>query len=741
MKARPLPILLLLLFVSVSAARSEIYLWPLYGARRLSSTFGEYRRGHYHAGIDIRTGGRVGLPCLAVGNGYVSRIKIAPYGYGKAVYLRLDDGLTAVYAHIDSFNRLLDSLTYDYRLARETSWCDITFPEGRYVIAVGETLCYTGETGTSAPHLHFELRDERERPFNPLERLYAVPDEYPPIISGLEVVPLERGSIVENSPHRTCHLFRASSGNRFHLEDTLHLDGRFGFGVTSWDEQGYGRYHMAPFSIELSIDGRRLYRLANTTFSYAQTGQITLEYDLLGEGVAGRYILLYPQAVQSVPGREGQGAIRNEGDGVGNMRLGPGKHRGEILVTDASGNESRASFIFVLHSYPEVQTMRKLAAAREVVLGAYDPDGGTVRGRLFESLDGGGSWRAIELNPFGKYMRGFGSLEEDPVYRYEAEDDEGAVALRYFATPRTLRAGQEVFCECRAEGGGEALVLRIFTNRFLSAPPVVERIGTGSADTAAVYQLGPQEYSVFFEHTTLTDGINVFRISGTDYRGYALASITALRCFVLETGKRVAWNMDSISVTLEAVQVRQPVVCLVREVPPTGIVTTALKVHSASFRIDVSERYLARPLKLHCDPGPGVGLFRLKNGTEWECVGVPEREGGYAKVDLSGVYAFFLDGLPPHMKQVEVTEERHGSGFFRRRRYYVPVIEQGSGIDPYSSRALLDGKRVVCEWDEFRERIEIPIPASIVPRPVSLRVEVSDRAGNSSVGEFTFVIQ
>jgi hypothetical protein len=498
---------------------------------------------------------------------------------------------------------------------------------------------------------------------------------------------------------------------------------------------------MAPFSIELTIDGNRLYRLANTTFSYAQTGQITFEYDLLGEGAAERYILLYRQAAGQMPGREGPGTIGTSGDGMGEMILAGGMHRGEVLVTDASGNESRASFIFVLHRYPRIQTVRKLAAAREVVLGAYDPDGGTVRGRLFESLDGGGSWRAIDLNPFGKYIRGFGSLEGDPVYRYEAEDDEGGVTIRYFATPRALLAGREVFCECRAESERGALVLRIFTDRFLAAPPVVERIGAGSADTSAVYQLGPKEYSALFDVATLTDGINIFRITGTDYRGYALGSVAALRCFVLETGKRFAWDVDSISVTLEAVRVRHPSVCLIREVPSAGTVPSALKPHSASFRIDLSERYLARPLKLACDPGPGVGLFRLKSGTEWECVGVPEREGGYARIDRSGVYAFFLDGLPPHMKHVEVAEERPGSGFFRRHRYYVPVTERGSGIDPYSPKALLDGERIVCEWDEFRERIEIPIPASIVPRPVSLRVEVSDRAGNSSVGEFTFVIQ
>ena len=84
-----------------SSGYAEIYLWPLHGERLLSSSFSEYREGHYHAGIDLRTFGRIGLPCLAVGDGSVQRIKVGPAGYGKALYLKLEDGRTAVYAHLD----------------------------------------------------------------------------------------------------------------------------------------------------------------------------------------------------------------------------------------------------------------------------------------------------------------------------------------------------------------------------------------------------------------------------------------------------------------------------------------------------------------------------------------------------------------------------------------------------------------------------------------------------------------
>ena len=51
--------------------------WPLSIQTGISSNFCEYREGHFHAGIDIRAYGSTGLPCLAVYDGYVNRIKIS----------------------------------------------------------------------------------------------------------------------------------------------------------------------------------------------------------------------------------------------------------------------------------------------------------------------------------------------------------------------------------------------------------------------------------------------------------------------------------------------------------------------------------------------------------------------------------------------------------------------------------------------------------------------------------------
>ncbi|MDX1272771.1 MAG: M23 family peptidase, partial [Bizionia paragorgiae] len=53
----------------------------------LSGTFAELRSNHFHAGLDIKTQQVQGKKVYAIADGYVSRIKIAHFGYGKAIYI------------------------------------------------------------------------------------------------------------------------------------------------------------------------------------------------------------------------------------------------------------------------------------------------------------------------------------------------------------------------------------------------------------------------------------------------------------------------------------------------------------------------------------------------------------------------------------------------------------------------------------------------------------------------------
>ncbi len=63
----------------------------------LSGTFAELRSDHFHSGMDIRTGEVEGLNIYAIADGYISRIKVTPGGYGKALYITHLNGFVSVY--------------------------------------------------------------------------------------------------------------------------------------------------------------------------------------------------------------------------------------------------------------------------------------------------------------------------------------------------------------------------------------------------------------------------------------------------------------------------------------------------------------------------------------------------------------------------------------------------------------------------------------------------------------------
>lgn len=143
-------------------------IWPTNASRILTSTFGETRAAHLHAGIDIRTWGREGYEVYAMADGDVMRLQTGPKGYGNAVYLRHSDGTISMSAHLNRFEPLLQAYADSIRLASHHASMDLYPLERTFSYKAGDLIGFTGSTGTGPPHLHVELRNEQNQPLNPL---------------------------------------------------------------------------------------------------------------------------------------------------------------------------------------------------------------------------------------------------------------------------------------------------------------------------------------------------------------------------------------------------------------------------------------------------------------------------------------------------------------------------------------------------------------------------------------------
>lgn len=250
-------IALLLLFAAPCAAAgtSEPYAWPLELPRILTSSFGEYRAGRFHAGIDLRTG-PPGQPVYAADNGYVSRLRCTPWGYGKALYLHLCDGRTAVYAHLDGFIPELTAYVRTAQHRQESYSVDVQPPAGRFPIQRGQLIAYAGESGTGVPHLHYELRNTAQHPLNPGPLGVQWPDDIRPTIRAVALVPLDAESRVDADyrPY-VANARRQRTGS--YTTEPVRVKGRIGLALDCIDPANNGATRLGIYRAEVWMGGQR----------------------------------------------------------------------------------------------------------------------------------------------------------------------------------------------------------------------------------------------------------------------------------------------------------------------------------------------------------------------------------------------------------------------------------------------------------------------------------------------------
>jgi hypothetical protein len=197
MRVTSISLIILLFPLVLYGQAKQDYLWPTEASTFLSSTFGETRAAHFHAGLDIKTWGREGYKVFATKDGHVHRIGISAKGYGKVIYLKHDDGSYSLYAHLQSFNTQIQAYADSIRFQDYSFEMDHELPPGRIKVSQGETIGLSGSSGIGPPHLHFEIRRPNENPFNALSTNLEVKDNRPPVMHSMLIEPLSSDASIE----------------------------------------------------------------------------------------------------------------------------------------------------------------------------------------------------------------------------------------------------------------------------------------------------------------------------------------------------------------------------------------------------------------------------------------------------------------------------------------------------------------------------------------------------------------
>ena len=204
--------------------------WPIKTKKFFTSNFMEDRPGRFHAGLDLRTFGQ-NLPLYAIEDGYVSRLNVSPWGYGRAIYIKGKSGKTYVYGHTDHFISAIDVRILEKQYKAKRYRVNFYPKKSELPIKKGQLIGYSGSTGIGPHHLHFEIRDHNNSPMNPELEGFTLPDTVPPVFTRVVFTPLTDSSEINGQVN--IKSFKVEDL----LNDTIQIKGQVGVSVIAYDKK------------------------------------------------------------------------------------------------------------------------------------------------------------------------------------------------------------------------------------------------------------------------------------------------------------------------------------------------------------------------------------------------------------------------------------------------------------------------------------------------------------------------
>jgi len=308
----------ILLFILVSLL---VYWWPdtsrgyfrspLDRPLQLAANFGELREGHFHMGLDIRTGGREGLPVCAAADGYISHLSIGEDGLGKALFITHPNGLITVYGHLQHFTDSLDALALYRQYAMQSWQQELDLPPGRYPVKKGTCIAYSGNTGASrAPHLHFEVRNASTGSnLNPQLQGLRADDDLPPVINGLYWYDRRYSTYTTKAQKIPI----AGRDGKYHtVRDIIRVNSPLiSLGISSTDKSSSSSHLSGVFEASLWLDNSLIHAFSLRDLSTSDTRYINACIDYskwFRSGIYVQHLSTLPgnhAPIFTLPGRDG----------------------------------------------------------------------------------------------------------------------------------------------------------------------------------------------------------------------------------------------------------------------------------------------------------------------------------------------------------------------------------------------------------------------------------------------------
>ena len=370
---------------------------PLGIPLKLSGNFAEMRDNHFHGGLDLKTNDSEGYRVYAAANGYISRVKISPTGYGNALYVAHPNGFTTVYAHLSRLSGPIADYLRRLQESRKSFEIDQYLGADRFPVEQGGVIALSGNSGSSSgPHLHFEIRKTSGQiPVNPLLFGLNVADTTPPRIYRIRLYALDDDSGVravtangdESAAGKHSHvtLDVSESGGALSVEArSLEAWGNIGLGIQAHDYHDGSGSRLGAYTISLSAEGTPVFKSKMEQVSFDETRFINAHVDYAERKRARRWI----QRSYLLPGND-LTIYEAANRGVLNLIAGT-RLPLTYVVEDAHGNRARLSFA--------IDGIEAATGETDLTTAALDGSGARGSGAAAGGGTNGGR-RALEVVP------------------------------------------------------------------------------------------------------------------------------------------------------------------------------------------------------------------------------------------------------------------------------------------------------------------------------------------------------
>jgi hypothetical protein len=246
-------LLLICLNLAFAVIRAQNLTLPIDFPISLAGNYAELRKNHFHMGLDFRTDNKENLRIIAVEDGYISRMVIAPNGYGKAIYIHHpQQGFTSVYAHLNAFRPDMEWWINQVQYARQLNAIDTSFAQAKFFVKKGEHIAFSGNTGSSeGPHLHFEIRNlQTEKTINPLHFYPQIKDTIAPSLNKIIFYHVDGESIFIDK-------FSAKEIS----QQTVELNSsNIGLAISTFDKMNQSLNVFGIYALRVYVENERIYQ-------------------------------------------------------------------------------------------------------------------------------------------------------------------------------------------------------------------------------------------------------------------------------------------------------------------------------------------------------------------------------------------------------------------------------------------------------------------------------------------------